>query len=706
MSLIDPPIIPTKTNIISTPINISKKSIALHGLKKPKIIIREGQPETIIKDSHNKDDNKNLGYIIKKEGNIFNLEIRNNINEFLKYSFTSDITFNRNCNNKNLLELINIQNIYDIFNKSKFTNFSTLADKVLNDNRIDFIDFTKNVNKEKNKEGFIKIEIDGKNEYIDGDILFMCKKILYDVSTDFFTNTVFKNQETIFTFQFFINRIFSDIINKYIIDNKLQENDIIFLFKGGTTMKILFDTYHKYFKNNQDSVYKDYFKRSDSDYSIFINPYINNASYHRKQIIKIIVIALQHIKNILNNCNNTFFDFDFNETNLLNLIKKYNDEIKKNTTLDSSGKKSNCHDILDNINVVGVLFKDKIVFINDAEKTDFFNKTRLYDINNVDEIFSKNKSKYFPQILEELQSEGGKRQDFYVSDNKLYFFMDDFEYINNKNDIYLTYNDNILKNENQEYQRIFSLLRLKYNFVIFYKRNNKYGTLSVPSELIDISIPKLSDSDLKHAYLNINSYISNYHFDKFLTLNYNSYSIDGYIQDFTNSLFFENNSPWSDPKYLKKIIRLSYFILIKLLTLNISIEQKIFIIDKLIQVFTYSYNPTNIQLINKHLDELEEFTNDITIKYLVNGLRVIYQPKPVYYYYKKIHDSIIEYLIQNPHLYIDFKTKMIQNLNINKNIILNIKYIYRENTVPTLGGYYHKYLKYKTKYLELKNKLS
>ena len=167
-----------------------------------------------------------------------------------------DDKFNRTCKDKPIQNLLNIDNIFDIYNKLTNVNFSSNIDKIMNDDRLDFLKFIKDVNDDDDKS----------------DLIFQCKKKLFDVSTDFFTNQIFQKQETIFTFQFFVNNLFNKVINKYKKENRIDDTDILFLFKGGTTMMILFKTYHKYFLENEDNEYKDFFKRSDSDYQLYINP--------------------------------------------------------------------------------------------------------------------------------------------------------------------------------------------------------------------------------------------------------------------------------------------------------------------------------------------------------------------------------------------------------------------------------------------------
>jgi hypothetical protein len=122
------------------------------------------------------------------------------------------------------------------------------------------------------------------------DILNICKKETRKYFDDITTNVFFteENQDNIFRFQYMVNNLFNkmiiqsiDEINRNTPEGKikLKNTDIIFLYKGGTTLKIIYDKYKDIFKNtNNDRFFeelKPYFKRSDSDYVIMINPFID-----------------------------------------------------------------------------------------------------------------------------------------------------------------------------------------------------------------------------------------------------------------------------------------------------------------------------------------------------------------------------------------------------------------------------------------------
>ena len=107
------------------------------------------------------------------------------------------------------------------------------------------------------------------------------------------------------------------MITQIIKELKLKSTDIIFLYKGGTTLKIIYDKYKDIFQTTGNINFFDdlqtYFKRSDSDYVIMINPFTENFEYIYAKIC-------------------------YNTTNLLNLIRNF---IKTISITEKIIKKSN-----------------------------------------------------------------------------------------------------------------------------------------------------------------------------------------------------------------------------------------------------------------------------------------------------------------------------------------------------------------------------
>ena len=106
-----------------------------------------------------------------------------------------------------------------------------------------------------------------------------------------------------FYFQYLINTFFNTKINEYKQYKKIT-NDIIFIYKGGTSMQIIHRKYQKLFNN--DFNVADLFKRSDSDYQIFIKENDETKYFNIYYDINVITHnILNKIRDFLSNYINT-----------------------------------------------------------------------------------------------------------------------------------------------------------------------------------------------------------------------------------------------------------------------------------------------------------------------------------------------------------------------------------------------------------------
>ena len=75
---------------------------------------------------------------------------------------------------------------------------------------------------------------------------------------------------------YIIHTFYNDCIDYYIQQKNLKPDDIIFLFKGGNIFKIIANKFWSELPNKAMykfiEEYKSYFKRSDLDFGIYINP--------------------------------------------------------------------------------------------------------------------------------------------------------------------------------------------------------------------------------------------------------------------------------------------------------------------------------------------------------------------------------------------------------------------------------------------------
>ena len=531
---------------------------------------------------------------------------------------------------------------------------------------------------------------------------FAQKKKFYDLNTEFISRDeifVDNNQKLIFKYQYLINSSFNKLIDEYKKRNKLNEEDIYFIYKGGTFMKIIYLKYENLFKNNTD-FFKEllpYFKRSDSDYSLLINPNFDRKTY----------INHYYWMNIMSyNLLTKITEFiDNNLSQILPIDKLSNDTLKSqlkkiNKFLWDDRNKYNIEkqNILTLFNGVKEFIGIKInnnLYIKENFPPKFnlkkISSTSLSD-NDIIEINHEYIDKY--EYMKKYNDIPVKRDPFYITSKKMdkNIYNPVLCYIKGKSHesgIYQYFNEsNRFKAPYFDSLNNFSLHRIKLNIVLYFKTFSKYetdveyGFFQCPSELIDISITTPDD------------FKTNIDFSKSIQIYENtiknndllfySYTLYGIIEDILKQLFNEYEFPWEDQKYDKKIYRLFFFFFIYLSTSYKNFEN---IKENLINFFN-----------NYKYDKNKE-------SFIMNNGTVI-KDDIIYY---KILDKL-----QNLHERV-LKNKNDENTNgidkIKEIILNNLKLFNPKNIIDKdseLGleyvPYLKKYLKYKQKYLAIKNK--
>lgn len=446
---------------------------------------------------------------------------------------------------------------------------------------------------------------------------FLVKKEFYDKLTDLVSNEkVFTNQIEIFNFQFLVNTIMKKQIDLYITSNELQADSIIFLYKGGTTMRILFNKYKTQVFNKWYSPFVDefikyfdpYFKRSDSDYEIKINKDIYTDKKQFTRIVydlsKIVTKTLHYITRQIKE-NSDMFQclvplFKISSSDLSKKIDIVN-EILKESKINSLNKLRK--DIAKQRNMPELQIKQDEVILTDREhflsSVEKFIGLTIGELNifkenetipdNFDYIIKNEDTLLFTQgtVLAEKSDEMVEKEVLFkatkkisASKNNYYLTFIDFDRGDGVKDKYPKL---IYTSPNEEHDGIYTYLnettrfkkntqvnefllhRAKINSVFYYKTmDNKYGYIDFPSELIDISISLYDENETDAPKFEFNNHIKKYKYSNSGdTLVFWSFSIPGFINDINTALFYENEFPWEDVKYDKKIRRLLFFILIE-----------------------------------------------------------------------------------------------------------------------------------------------
>jgi hypothetical protein len=539
----------------------------------------------------------------------------------------------------------------------------------------------------------------------DGRNVFNQKKIFYNLLTDFIASEKIytdDKQDTIFLFQYLVNTFFNTFIKLYNDKNKYNDTDLFFLYKGGTVMQILYKKYIDLFDNPDFlRAYDANFKRSDSDYSIFINKQkFNHPNQYNKIFYDMNILTyniLGKIKNILTDNKIGKYILPLNTIIPDELSSKLN---KVNQTLVS--KRGDLDLFKDVDKFIGLTVND-ITYMNESipEK---FNIHKLEDKNGNEDNVSLSKKE---EMFYTNKKVSVNRQGFFVSTikdrtrppkTKIIMINDQSSNIDS-NGIYNYFNqtNKFSRSGSSQDFNDFTLHRMKINCILYYKTFElngvvKYGFFNCPGELIDVPIAKIDDYKLEKQSTHVLKYYKNYlNENKIYSKNliFKSYSLEGFIYDLLLT-FTEVNLPWKVDKYNKKLIRLSLLILL-LLYNEYNKDYRVNLIDfceKYIAYLSDIRNDYN-HLLNYKINTKEELRKDELVKLYIEyfcSLKTKIRNSTERTKYnemtktiKDIFDKFILYLKKT-----------------NKNIISD--YDKDNEKVP----YLKKYLKYKKKYLKLK----
>jgi hypothetical protein len=470
-------------------------------------------------------------------------------------------------------------------------------------------------------------------------------------------------------------------------------------------MKILYTEYKEIiFKNfNKDLKPKldDNFVRSDSDYGIHINP--NLPEYHKiyYDIAKISSLAIIYIQKILIDNQNFFINIDsITNDDKKHIIDILNEELL--TIKNTPNEYIDCSEMKKIDKIIGISMCNRLnghvdchTFLDDEK----INKTKIQEFKSVDGDYDNINIRDYPKKINDFRTNGfveSSRENFFISNDDLYNKTHVYSDIinTNKNNLYVTINDSLYWNTSSESIKSFLLLRIKYNIVAYCRYGKKsdddrtYGFFNIPSEIIDISLDRKKSSTNIALYENhftkkLRSYIyvydTKYDRNK-LNVIFMGYTYFGFIYDIVNILFKENEYPWNDPKYEKRLYRLLFFIYIDLIVNN-----KINVIP---EILSYIDN-------NSEYDKLIVLLKNTTTLYVIQHLNKI--TSLTFLIYNKKYNNMIDIIKQILHKFIGTDDTKIS--------LPELK-IFRHNySVPVKslgGGSQRNYIKYLLKNLNLK----
>lgn len=536
--------------------------------------------------------------------------------------------------------------------------------------------------------------LDTKKDSSETLAIFKQKKQFYDINTDFISRDkifVDSDQESIFKFQYLVNTFFIKIIEEYKNRNRLSEESLYFVYKGGTFLKILFEKYKGKLSDPSNKSFiernKTFFNRSDSDYGIFIdNKFdINQYTTHYYNMNVITYNILQKI--------NIFIDQNIKDILPLNKITEQ-DLVKQlakiNKHLNDNRKSLPFFSVCEEF--IGIQCYDKLYMKNSIpDDFKYYKLLKRADDDDVIDVDDELTPLVFESNMKKDKKISIKRKAFYITpkefSNKL---CSSIGIIPNKelnSGLYQYYNETnrfeTIKPNGQAFLSYFSLQRVKINFVLYFKTYyGYYGYFRCPSELIDISINTWYDE--KRAVDTKKTLKMYYNILKGKKINFCSYTIYGLIMDIYKALFEERNYPWNDEKYTKKINRLVFFLIIHI-----------------------NNNYSNYSEI---LTKMNQFLNDFELTNISNTNLILYDGTTIKGILDDLYYKFFDYIIQIKKSIdsdsVQSNKEKYQNMIQLIRAVINMfksENIHYSNENPESVNFLKKYLKYKKKYLQLKN---
>ena len=482
--------------------------------------------------------------------------------------------------------------------------------------------------------------------------------------TNFITKHFFDSTNSFKNFLNLVNDLFTNSINLYKQLKNLHPNDIIFLYKGGGFMNILFKKtmlqFPDYVNQNLLKEYSSYFKKSDCDFGIIINPNFEIKYFEEvyADMTRLSYLLCNRIRNIFLTNLQKYFDLYKYKDKYINdllskLIKNLNNNIINKLSTNSE---------LYNSKVINIALGSKSYCINNhldikpytPYKNDIFIKSNLNNNTCVHDIYKMNITNQY----------------------NISYFLTDYNLQNSQlnvdNEFYIKYNkDNIEYKLNNRLCK-FNLIRIKVNFTLHYLKNDTINKINLPGELLDISIPHIYSDEHVNFYNNLSLNITDvYLFNSY----YKVYSLEYLIHDLINILFGKSYFPWSNNKYKKRLNRLLFLCYFN--TLNFyDVEQTIIIITSLLESIDF-IGYTNSNNLGNDLDSIDFCLLNIMTLIDITKNRKNIQIQDVEYslYDNKYFEEFIFEIKKSLEIFLNSLEKLLNYKNNKKLIVNNIKNI-------------------------------
>ena len=476
-----------------------------------------------------------------------------------------------------------------------------------------------------------------------------------DLSTEIVVKLFLSSDNSMYNFLHLVYGTFYDSLEEYKKIYGLKQWDIFFVYKGGNVLRIISNDFLKELPRSAsykvNKYYEQFFKRSDADFSIYINPELENYDKIYKELTTLSYMLQVKIRQIFMENPTDYFEF-----------YKYTKE-HQSRMLEP-----------------------------------FFKK--LQESNSIKDI---NNSKFYKQVPEALCYEEG----IFPADYSLGYGgntdkgiapieVDGVEkkvtYIINPkpNNMFIQSNESLdfLATGNRTK---FNLIRTKINFnYVFSGRNRNIG-----GELIDVSIPHRLDHNLPHFFHHLD-YVHQYQLEfGSKVLNFYSYSLPYLISDLEYILFKFVDLPWKTPKYDKRLNRLFYLYFIDMFVVLDGNAPRKQLIEQLLALFKTKLELNNFESsLTQVMTTLSNIRTDsrLEINKLLDQMAMILKvlQKPDIALFDEInqYNKMMSVLVDNCEFLLTSFDGIHDYCSVEGNI--NMKVLYQNDFSSLIGGYKNK----------------
>lgn len=351
-----------------------------------------------------------------------------------------------------------------------------------------------------------------------------------EVLTDIVVKEFFRTPESLYNFLEATYTTINKELDAYRKKHGLSEHEIFFIFKGGNVLKMLANAeiLNRVPPSSRailEAKFGDYFKRSDADFSVLIDPNIAKLDFDvvSEDIVDIVSRSLNTIRDQFNAAPKKYFDF---------------------LQFDNSSASSVLADYMKTLNDLKIL--------QDPSKEKWY-RSKFLQLQLLDA--QADPKSFCPYIgaFDSQQVHVPRPTDKVVS----LLVGEKPHWLANSTNLSLEFS----RPGDETKLAKFYLLREKVQFQMVRKKNGDSEEKIFGGELIDVSIPHRRDTQLQDTVKHYDKWIKEYAMlspDAKRSFIFKSESIEGLLEDILEILFSESPRPWNNGKFEKRINRLFF----------------------------------------------------------------------------------------------------------------------------------------------------